>query len=82
MWLYPGPSCLDCSISEELSVAEIDTQIHMVLDHKANPNPGASPTTMREGVVSTRVSLFGYVLVGYAIVTEPPRGGVRRPGSA
>jgi hypothetical protein len=25
MWLYPGPSCLDCSFSEELSEVEINT---------------------------------------------------------
>jgi hypothetical protein len=58
MWLYPRPSCLDCSFSEELSEAVINTWIHKVLDHGANLNPGAGPTPLREGVASTRVSLL------------------------
>jgi hypothetical protein len=44
MWLYSGPSCLNCSFFEELSEAEINTQIHKVLDHGANLNPEAGPT--------------------------------------
>jgi hypothetical protein len=31
----------------------------MVLDHGANLTPGANPAPLREGVASTRVSLFG-----------------------
>jgi hypothetical protein len=42
MWLYPGPSCLDCSFFNELSNAEINTHIHMVLDHGGDLNPGAA----------------------------------------
>jgi hypothetical protein len=40
IWLYPGPSCLNHSFSEELSEVEINTLIHKVLDHVANLNPG------------------------------------------
>jgi hypothetical protein len=61
MWLYPGPSCPDRSLSEELGDAEINIRIHKVLDHEADLNPRAGPTPMREGVGSTRVSLFGSV---------------------
>jgi hypothetical protein len=43
MWLYPGPSYLDCSFSEELSEAKINTWFHKVLDHRANLNPVADP---------------------------------------
>jgi hypothetical protein len=56
MWLYPGPSCLNRFFSEELSEAEINTQIHKVLDHGANLNPGAGLAPLREGVAITRVS--------------------------
>jgi hypothetical protein len=63
MWLYPCPSCPNCSLSEELSMVEINTQIHKVLDHEPDPNPVAGPVPLREGVASTRVSLFGPVLV-------------------
>jgi hypothetical protein len=62
MWLYPGPSCFDHSLSEELSEAEMNTRIHNILDHGANLNPGAGPTALREGDTSTRVSLLPSVL--------------------
>jgi hypothetical protein len=39
---------------------EINTQIHRVLAHGVNLDPGAGPTTLREGVDSTRVSLFAF----------------------
>jgi hypothetical protein len=65
MWLYPGPSCLNRSFPKELSTA----WIHKVLDHGANLNPGAGPTPLREGVASTRVSLFGSILAAYAFLS-------------
>jgi hypothetical protein len=58
MWLYPGSSCLNRSFSEELSEAEINTQIHEALYHGANLNPGAGSTPFKEGVAITMVSLF------------------------
>jgi hypothetical protein len=58
MWLYLGPSCPDRSLSEELSDVEINTRV----DHGANLNTGAGPAPLREGVASTRVSLFGSIL--------------------
>jgi hypothetical protein len=69
MWLYPGPSSLDCSFSEELSATEINTWIHKVLDHGANLNPWTGPTPLREGVANTWVSLFGSVSAAYAILS-------------
>jgi hypothetical protein len=69
MWMYLGPSCFDRSSSEELSAAEIKTQIHKVLDLGPDPNPGVSPAPLREGVASTRVSMFGPISVAYAILT-------------
>jgi hypothetical protein len=68
MWLYQGPSCPD-RYSEELSAAEINSWIHKVLDHGANPNPGVGPIPLREGVASTRVSLFGPVSTGNKILS-------------
>jgi hypothetical protein len=67
MWLYPGPSCLDRSFSNESSEADINSRIHKVLDHGANMNPGADLAHLREGVGSTRVSLFGSVLAACVI---------------
>jgi hypothetical protein len=61
MWLYLGPSYLDRSFSEESSAEEINTQIHKVLDHGANPNPEVGSVPLREGVANTRDSLFGSV---------------------
>jgi hypothetical protein len=58
MCLYPRPCCPDRSFSEELSNVEINTQIHKVLDNRAELNPWAGLTPLREGVASTRVSLF------------------------
>jgi hypothetical protein len=48
---------------------EINTQIHKVLDLGANPNPGAGPAPLQEGVASTRVSMFRPVLVSYMILS-------------
>jgi hypothetical protein len=48
---------------------EINTWIHKVLDHGANLDPGAGPAPLREGVASTRVSLFGSVLATYVILS-------------
>jgi hypothetical protein len=56
MWLYLVPICLDRSFSEELSMMEINTWIHKVLDHGANQNPRADHAPLRERVTSTRVS--------------------------
>jgi hypothetical protein len=67
MWLYLGSSYLDRSFSEEFSKAEINTLIHKALDHVANLNPGAGHVPLREGVASTRVSLFGSVLAARTI---------------
>jgi hypothetical protein len=69
MWLYPGPSYLGRPSSEEFGVAEIITQIHKVLDLGANPNPEAGPAPLGEGVASTRVRIFGHVLMAYAILS-------------
>jgi hypothetical protein len=58
MWFYPGPSCLDHPFSEEFGDVQINTRIHKVLAYRADFNPGVSPTPMRDGVNSTRVSPF------------------------
>ncbi len=57
MWMYPGPSSPDHPSSEELSAVEINTQMRKVLDLGANPNSGAGPVPLQEGVASTRVSI-------------------------
>jgi hypothetical protein len=58
MWMYLGPSCPDRSFYEESGDVEINTRIHRALAHVVDLNPGVSPSTLREGVDSTRVCLF------------------------
>jgi hypothetical protein len=48
---------------------EINTQIHKVLDHGANSDPGVGPVPLREVVASTRVSLFESVSAASAILS-------------
>jgi hypothetical protein len=43
MWAYPGSTCPDRPSREELSAAEVETQICKVMDFVAVPLPGASP---------------------------------------
>jgi hypothetical protein len=50
MWTYPGLSCPDCPSSEELSAAEVEAQIHKVLDLGVNLNPGPDPVPLRRGI--------------------------------
>jgi hypothetical protein len=69
-WLYPGPSCLDHSFFEELSEAEINIQIHKVLDHGANLTPGAGLASLRDGVAGTKVSPFGSVVATCTILSS------------
>jgi hypothetical protein len=64
-----GPCCPDRSLSKELSLVEINTWIHNVLDHGANLNIRASLAPLKEGVANTRVSLFGLVSMAYAILS-------------
>jgi hypothetical protein len=52
MWMYPEPSCPDCSFSAELDNAEINAQIRGILIHGANQNSGPKPVPLRERVVS------------------------------
>jgi hypothetical protein len=58
MWMYPGPSCTDCSFSTELDDTEINAQIRGILVQGVNQNSGPSLVPVREGVVSTSVSLL------------------------
>jgi hypothetical protein len=58
---------------------EISTWIHMVLSHGADPNPRAGPTPLKEGVDSTRVSLFVFTFgslcnVSHSWHSHPPAG--------
>jgi hypothetical protein len=69
MWLYLGPSCPDRPSSEELSTAEVDSQIHKVLDLGANLNPRVSPVPLQEGIVGSRVSTLGPILAAYEILS-------------
>jgi hypothetical protein len=67
--MYLGPSYPGCHSSKELSVAEIDTRIHKVLDLGVNPNPGAGPGPLQRGIASVKVSTLGPVLVAFAILS-------------
>jgi hypothetical protein len=61
MWMYLGPSCPDRPFFEELGNAEINTRVCKVLDNGVGLNPRDGPAPLRDGVASTRVSLFGSV---------------------
>jgi hypothetical protein len=54
------PSYPDRPFSKELGNAEINTHIHRVHAHGVDLNLGAGPAPLREGVDSTRVSLFAF----------------------
>jgi hypothetical protein len=69
MWLYPGPSCPDCPFSEELNVTEVDSWVHKVLDLWVNPNSGAGPAVLQEGVANVRVSTLYSILVAFMILS-------------
>jgi hypothetical protein len=69
MWLYSGLCFPNRSFSKELSAADINTQIHKVLDHGANSDHGVGPAPLREGVASTRVSLLESISAAYAILS-------------
>jgi hypothetical protein len=60
MWMYTGPSCPNRPYSKELDNVEINTCIHRVLAHGVDLDPGAGPAPLREGVDSTRVSMFAF----------------------
>jgi hypothetical protein len=62
--------------SQELSVSDIDTQIHKVLDLGADLNPWASPAPLQEGVASTRVSMFEPVSAAYVILSFDRANGL------
>jgi hypothetical protein len=69
MGLYPGPSCPDRPLFEELSAAEIDARIHKVLDLGVNLNPEVGPVPLWRGVACARVSMLGPISAAFAILS-------------
>jgi hypothetical protein len=69
MWAYPGSSCLYHNSPEELSAAEVESQIYKVLDSAIIPSHGAGPDPLRRGIASVRVSTLGPVSVALAILS-------------
>jgi hypothetical protein len=49
MWVYPGPCCPKCTSSEELSLAEVDAQIHKVLVLEVKRNLDLAYPLCKEG---------------------------------
>jgi hypothetical protein len=89
IWMFLGPSYPDRPFSEKLGDAEINTQIHRVLAHGVDLNPGASLTPLMEVVDSTRVTVFAFTSdslchlisswlsrlpIGSCIYSHAPRG--------
>jgi hypothetical protein len=70
MWPYLGPSCPDRLSSKELSVVDVNSWIHNVLDLGVDSNPGASPAPLQEGLASARVSMLGPILAAYTILSS------------
>jgi hypothetical protein len=78
MWMYPESSCHDRPSSKEMSMAEVNSRIHKVLDLGTDSNPEAGPAPLLEGVASARVSMFGPISAAYEILSfHRPR---MRPG--
>jgi hypothetical protein len=69
MWTYPGPSCTDHPSFEELSAAEVEANIHKVLDLGVNLTPGASLVPLQRGIASVRVSTLGPILMAFAMLS-------------
>jgi hypothetical protein len=67
--VYPRPCCPDCPSSKELSVIEVNSWIHKVLDLGVNLSPRFDPAPLQGGLASTRVSTLGPILVAYAILS-------------
>jgi hypothetical protein len=90
MWMYPRSSYPARPSSEELSAAEVEAQIHMVLDLGVNPNSGADPVPLRRGISSVRVSTLGPASVAFIILSfhyahnlaQSLRGGRGEPWDA
>jgi hypothetical protein len=47
MGLYPGSSCPDHPFPKELSMVEVDTRIHKLLDLRVTLNHRVSPILLR-----------------------------------
>jgi hypothetical protein len=63
MWMYPGPSCPNRSLSAKLDDVEIDARIQRIHVHEVNWNLGPSPIPLREGAVSPWVSPLKLILL-------------------
>jgi hypothetical protein len=50
-------------------VAEVDTQMHKVLDLGINLNPRAGPIPLQRGVASARVGMLGIVSAALTILS-------------
>jgi hypothetical protein len=69
MWAYLGSSSLNRSSPEELSAAEVEAQIHRVIDFIVNPLRGASSDPFRRGNASVSVSTLGPVSASFTILS-------------
>jgi hypothetical protein len=69
MGMYSGPSCPDVPSSEELSMEEVDAQIHMGLDLEASPNLIVGHVPIRRGIASAKVSMLGPVSAAFMIIS-------------
>jgi hypothetical protein len=56
MWRYSGPGCPDRSIQAELGDVEVNTHVWGILALGVNRRTSPSPISLREGVVSPRVT--------------------------
>jgi hypothetical protein len=71
MWAYPGSTYPDCPSPEKLSMAEVETRIHKVLDFTAVPPPGVGLDPLRIGITSIRVVTSGFVFAAFKILSSP-----------
>jgi hypothetical protein len=55
-----GSSCPDYPSSEELSLVEVEAQIHQVLDLEVNLNPDPYLVHLRRGIVSVAFTILSF----------------------
>jgi hypothetical protein len=65
----PGSSCPNCPSPKELSLGEVETRIHKVLDSTVIPSPSIGPDPLQKGIASVRVSTLGLISVAFMILS-------------
>jgi hypothetical protein len=77
----------DRPFSKELSAAEVNSQVHKVIDVGVNLNPRVGPAPLQGGVANSSVTMLDAILAAFMILcfhcayslALGPRGGGSKP---